>query len=269
MNAALSIRNVSKRYDGGVLAVDRWSLDVAAGEFVAIVGPSGCGKTTLLNAIAGFDGITEGTIDFDGTTIAGPGIKPKPSPQRAVVFQRSALLPWKTVAQNVAFGLGVQSREHPIRSLYRAKELLDRIGLRDVAHEYPARLSSGTLRRIEFVRAFVNDPPLLLLDEPFRALDTVTKSAMHEYLAHSLEEQRRTVLLVTHDITEAILLADRVVVSTARPAAVKRTFDIKLPRPRRSGITLRPEFELYRDAILGLVEAEARLAFESGELECV
>jgi len=269
VSAAISIDGVSKRYPGGVLAVDRWSLEIADGEFVAIAGPSGCGKTTLLNAIAGFDDITAGSIAVGGSTIAAPGLRPQPSPQRAVVFQRNALLPWKTVAQNVAFGLAMQGREHPLRSMYRAKELLAHVGLSDTAGEYPERLSSGTLRRIEFVRALANDPPLLLLDEPFRALDTVTKTSMHEYLAHLLEQRRRTVLLVTHDIDEAILLADRVVVSTARPASVKSVFDIRLPRPRRAGITLRPEFAHYRDAILELVEAEARHAFESGDLERV
>jgi NitT/TauT family transport system ATP-binding protein len=269
MNGAVSIQNVSKRYPGGVLAVEGWSLEIGDGEFVAILGPSGCGKTTLLNAIAGFDTITAGSIAFGGVTIAAPELQPRPSPDRAVVFQRSALLPWKTVVQNVAFGLAMQGREHPLRSMYRAKEMLAAVGLAACADDYPERLSSGTLRRIEFLRALANDPPLLLLDEPFRALDTVTKAAMHEHLAKQLEQRRRTVLLVTHDIDEAIFLADRVVVSTTRPASVKSIFDIRLPSPRRAGVEMRPEFAIYREAILEQVETEARRSFESAELERV
>jgi NitT/TauT family transport system ATP-binding protein len=270
LRGAIRMTAVSKVYASGgkpVHAIDRWSLDIGAGEFVAIVGPSGCGKTTLLKAIAGFESISSGQIVLDGRVVASSGSAGTPGPDRAVVFQRSALFPWMTVLQNVAFGFVMQRAHSAEESKVRAQALLGELDLSDIAGAYPGALSSGTLRRVEFVRALVNDPSVLLLDEPFRALDATTKEAMHEYLIDLLQKRRRTVLLVTHDIDEAVLLADRVVISTCRPARVKSTFAIELPHPRSAQSILGSDFAAYREAILDHVEQEAQAAFAAGERE--
>lgn len=267
---SISLRNVSKVYDPGgvnVVAVDDWSLEVAAGEFLVIVGPSGCGKTTLLNGLAGFDAITGGEIWLDDTLIASPTKMPKPGADRVVVFQNGALFPWKTVLQNVVYGPVVQRRLSREEATRQARDLLLRVGLSDVENEYPRKLSSGVQRRVELVRALINDPKVLLLDEPFRALDAMSKSVMHEYMLQLYDFARKTVFFITHDLDEAIFLADRVVVCTSRPAQVKQSLVIDLPRPRTYKVMATPAFLALKERVADAVHEEAQKAFALGERE--
>ena len=267
---ALSFRDVRKVYDPGgdeVVAIEALSLEIAAGEFVAIVGPSGCGKTTLLNAIAGFDRITAGEIRLDERVIASGKSLAPPGADRVVVFQSNALFPWKTVLENVAFGPLVQRRESPVAVRARARERLERAGLGDTAGDYPRRLSSGVQRRIEFVRALMNDPKVLLLDEPFRALDAMSKAVMHEHLLELFENAGTTVFFITHDLDEAILLADRVIISTSRPMSVKSSLTVDLPRPRDYRVVAGAAFAALKAQALTAVGEEAEKAFALGERE--
>ncbi|MBD5655755.1 MAG: ABC transporter ATP-binding protein [Candidatus Eremiobacteraeota bacterium] len=267
---AISLRNVNKVYTTGgtgVVAVDDWNLEVAAGEFVVVVGPSGCGKTTLLNGLAGFDTITGGEIRLDDTLIASPTKMPKPGSDRVVVFQNGALFPWKTVLENVTYGPLVQRKTTREEVIGRARDLLLRVGLSDVADAYPQKLSSGVQRRVELIRALINDPKVLLLDEPFRALDAMSKSVMHEYMLQLYDYARKTVFFITHDLDEAIFLADRVVVCTSRPARVKQSLVIDLPRPRTYKIMATPEFLALKERVAGAVHEEAQKAFALGERE--
>ena len=267
---AISLRAVRKVYDPGrldVVAVDGWTLDVASGEFLAVVGPSGCGKTTLLNGIAGFDPITGGEILLDGETIASARGSARPSADRVVVFQNGALFPWKTVVENVAYGPIVQRRLSRPLALDEARSLLQRVGLGEVADAYPSRLSSGVQRRVEMVRALINDPKVLLLDEPFRALDAIAKSVMHEELLKLYDATKKTIFFITHDLDEAILLADRVVVSTTRPARVKHILAIDLPRPRSYRMMASAAFLDLKRSVADAVHEEAEKAFRRGERE--
>ncbi len=267
---AISLRGVGKVYDPdglATVAVDDWTLEIANGEFVVVVGPSGCGKTTLLNGIAGFDPITRGEIVLDGETIASPSRSKRPGSDRIVVFQNGSLFPWKTVVDNVAYGPVVQRRMSRGQALQEARTLLERVGLGDVADAYPRKLSSGVQRRVEMMRALINDPKVLLLDEPFRALDAIARSVMHEELLKLYDATKKTVFFITHDLDEAIFLADRVVVSTSRPARVKRVLPIDLPRPRTHLIIASPEFLALKRQIADAVHEEAEKAFRLGEPE--
>ncbi len=267
---AISLRHVSKVYDPSgvnVVAVDDWNLEVAAGEFLVVVGPSGCGKTTLLNGLAGFDPITGGEIWLDDTLMASPTKAMKPGSDRVVVFQNGALFPWKTVLQNVVYGPIVQRKVGREEATRQARDLLARVGLSDVENEYPRKLSSGVQRRVELVRALINDPKVLLLDEPFRALDAMSKSVMHEYMLQLYDFARKTVFFITHDLDEAIFLADRVVVCTSRPARVKQSLVIDLPRPRTYKVMATPEFLALKERVADAVHEEAQKAFALGERE--
>ena len=267
---AVSLRSVGKVYaapGGDVVAVEDWTLEIGAGEFVAVVGPSGCGKTTLLNGIAGFDPITSGEIVLDGKRIASAAVPAKPGADRVVVFQNGALFPWKTVVDNVAYGPIVQRRSSRAEALRDARTLLARVGLRDVADAYPSRLSSGVQRRVEMVRALINEPKILLLDEPFRALDATSKAVMHEELLKLYDASHTTVFFITHDLDEAIFLADRVVVSTTRPARVKAILRVDLPRPRDFRMTASSDFLALKAQVADVVHQEAEKAFRRGERE--
>lgn len=269
---ALSIRHVYKTYEphgAPVEALRDCSMEVKAGEFVAIVGPSGCGKSTLLNAVAGFDTVTEGEIYLDGRLLAASHVAPRPGPDRVVVFQHGALFPWKTVLENVSYGPIRQKTLTRERAEQRAIDFLRRSGggLEAVAGSYPAQLSSGMQRRVEIVRALLNEPRVLLLDEPFRAMDTVSKAAMHRHLLDMYHVSRKTIFFITHDLEEAIYLADTVIVMTTRPGMVKQAIEVKLPRPRMPRMLLSREYlELKREAAESVHE-EARKAFERGERE--
>jgi ABC-type nitrate/sulfonate/bicarbonate transport system ATPase subunit len=266
----LSIRDVCKTYDpngASVEALRGCSLEVEAGAFVAIVGPSGCGKSTLLNMIAGFDTVSSGEVYMDEQLLAAPHLLPRPGPDRVVVFQNGALFPWKTVLQNVSYGPVRQKILTRTQAQKKAVELLRQCGLEAVTGSYPAQLSSGMQRRVEIARALMNDPKVLLLDEPFRAMDTVSKTTMHQHLLNMYRMSRKTVLFITHDLEEAIYLADRVVVMTTRPGTIKLVINVKLQRPRHPKMLFSKEYLTLKQEAAESVHEEARKAFERGERE--
>lgn len=267
----LSIRNVGKIYDpqgARVVAVQRTSLEIDPGDFVAIVGPSGCGKSTLMNIIAGFDNVTEGEVLLDGQPLATATAPPKPGPDRVVVFQNGALFPWKTVLENVMYGPVVQKKLTREEAERKAMDVLARCGgLDKVASAYPPQLSSGMQRRVEIVRALINEPKILLLDEPFRAMDTVSKTVMHEHLLEMYRVCRKTIVFITHDLEEAIYLADKVVVMTSRPGTIKSTINVDLPRPRTREMMMGAQYLALKAQAIAGVHEEAKKAFERGERE--
>jgi NitT/TauT family transport system ATP-binding protein len=208
-----------------VLALDDMTIDVAPGEFVAIVGPSGCGKTTFLNIVAGFEPPTAGEISVDGRPVTGPG------PDRGVVFQDYALFPWLNVLNNVRYGLrerGVPKRE----AAEVAFRWLHQVGLDEFGDQYPHELSGGMRQRVALIRVLVNEPKILLMDEPFAALDALTRTALQKELVTLWERTAQTVIYVTHNVEEAIFLADRVVIMSRRPSKISHVVEIDLPRPR-------------------------------------
>ncbi|MBA2517037.1 MAG: ABC transporter ATP-binding protein [Solirubrobacterales bacterium] len=268
---AISIRHLTKIYDPegvNVMAVDDCSMEIGGGEVCMIVGPSGCGKTTLLNAIAGFHSITEGEIFLDGELLCGPG-KPiaKQAADRIVVFQNGALFPWMTLADNVAYGPVVQRRMPKEQALERARVMLAEAGLGSVAEKFPGEVSSGMARRAEIVRALINDPKVLLLDEPYRAMDALTKSIMHESLLEMYDRTKVTMYFITHDLEEAIFLGDRVYIMTTRPCRVKKVLHVNLPRPRDYHVLSSEQFRLLVEETSEAVHEEAIKAFRAGERE--
>jgi NitT/TauT family transport system ATP-binding protein len=253
-----------------VAAVQDFSLDIGAGELHVIVGPSGCGKSTLLGAVAGFTDITSGQIDLNGQLLCGPG-RPTAAigPDRVVVFQDSTLFPWLTVADNIGYGLVAQRRLSRRDAAGIARGRLQEIGLGDIASSYPGELSSGVQRRVEILRALVMEPAVLLLDEPFRGMDAISRSAMHDALLQIYDRSAVTVLFITHDIEEAVYLGTRVTLMTTRPGRVKTTIDIDLDRPRGRGIITAPHFRELVGEVSDAVRDEARRAFDAGEREMV
>ncbi len=267
---SLSIRNLRKVYDpdgGGVVALDRFALEIPSGQFCAIVGPSGCGKTTLLNILAGFENPSSGEVVMDGEVLAGVGKQLVPGSDRMVVFQQDALFPWRTVLWNVTCGPVLQGRLPRARAEACAREFLSRVGLNGVENRYPNELSGGMKRRVEIVRALLNEPKVLFLDEPFRAMDTLTKSVMHECLLEIYDLVKKTVFFITHDLEEAIFLADRVVVMTTRPGRIKKVIAVDLPRPRSHRIVSSAQFGRLKQEAIDAIHEEARKAFEAGERE--
>lgn len=268
---AIHIRDVVKSYaarEGNVLAVDHCSLDIAPGEICAVVGPSGCGKTTLLGALAGFHDIDSGSIHVDGQLLCGPG-RPRAEvgPDRMVVFQNGSLFPWKTNLENVAFGPIVQGRMRRRDALDKAAGLLAEAGLSDAMHSFPGETSSGARRRVEIARAMMTDPTLLLLDEPFRALDALTRSVMHEALLEAHARRPVTLFFITHDLHEAVFLGHRLVVMTARPCRPKHILEVDLPAPRTASVVTTPRFRALVHEAAALVHEEARRAFEANDRE--
>ena len=268
---AISIRNVTKIYDPegvNVLAVDNCSLEIGAGEVCMIVGPSGCGKTTLLNAIAGFHSVTFGEIRLDGEVLCNEQ-QPLASQgaDRVVVFQNGALFPWKTLGDNVAYGPMVQGTLSKSEAREKARDMLAEAGLVDVADKFPGEVSSGMARRAEIVRALINNPKVLLLDEPYRAMDALTKSIMHEALLEMYDRTKVTIFFITHDLEEAIFLGDRAVVMTTRPCRVKTIVDVKIPRPRDYHLLSSEMFRVLVEEAKDAVHEEALKAFEAGERE--
>lgn len=269
----LALHAVGKAYRTGgaaVVAVEDFSLDVAAGELHVIVGPSGCGKSTLLGAIAGFTSITSGRIELDGQLLCGPGKYTSDiGPDRVVVFQDSTLFPWFTVAENVGYGLVAQRRMSRRDAAGVAVARLRDVGLAEVANSYPGELSSGLQRRVEILRALVMEPAVLLLDEPFRGMDAISRSAMHDALLQIYDKSAVTVLFITHDIEEAVYLGGRVTVMTTRPGRAKTTIDIDLERPRTPDLITEPYFRELVGEVSEAVRDEARRAFNAGEREMV
>jgi NitT/TauT family transport system ATP-binding protein len=268
---ALRIDGAVKLYDpegARILAVDHCTFDVAAGEICMIVGPSGCGKTTLLSAIAGFHGLDGGAIYLDDELLCGPGRPKAPiGSDRIVVFQNGALFPWKTNLENVAFGPIVQKRLRRAEAYDKARHLMAEAGLEGHEHQYPGEVSSGLRRRVEIVRALMNDPTVLLLDEPYRALDALTKSVMHEALLETHRRTGITIFFITHDLEEAIFLGHRVVVMTARPCRPKQILDIDIPYPRDYTVLTGKRFRELAADISAAVDEEALKSFERGEKE--
>ena len=202
-----------------------------------IVGPSGCGKTTLLNAVAGFHSITSGTILLDGVQLCGEGRpQAKPGPDRVVVFQNGALFPWKTILDNLIFGPLMQRKMSKANAIDKARGLLSQAGLNGCEDAYPGQISSGMRRRAEIARALMNDPAVLLFDEPYRALDALTRSVMHDALLRMHDSDPVTILFITHDIEEAVLLGHRVIVMTARPCKPRLVIDVDIPFPRDKSV---------------------------------
>ena len=268
---AIRIDQVVKVYDPGgaaILAVDHCSLDIRPAEICMIVGPSGCGKTTLLNAIAGFHSIDSGSIYLDDKLLCGPG-QPKadPGPDRIVVFQNGALFPWKTNLENVAFGPIMQGSLSPKVAYEKARGMMADAGLSGTEHNYPGEISSGVRRRVEIVRALMNDPKVLLLDEPYRALDSLTKSVMHEALLEIYYRNQVTIFFITHDLEEAIFLGHRVVIMTTRPCRPKKILEVDIPHPRSYEVLTAPRFRELMDEAIEAVHEEAAKAFAAGEKE--
>ena len=268
---ALSIKNVTKVYDPegvNVLAVDDCSMEIAGGEVCMIVGPSGCGKTTLLNAIAGFHSVTEGSIHLDGELLCGPS-KPlaDQGADRMVVFQHGALFPWKTLQENVAYGPMVQKVLAPREAMDKASTMLAEAGLGSFLTKYPGEVSSGMARRAEIVRALINDPKVLLLDEPYRAMDALTKQIMHESLLETYDRTGVTIFFITHDLEEAIFLGDKVHIVTTRPCQLKKTVEVKIPRPRSYETQSSEAFRKLLEEVNDAVHEEAVKAFQAGERE--
>jgi NitT/TauT family transport system ATP-binding protein len=256
----IEIHGVHKEFVKGerrVLALQDIDLTVAQHEFVAILGPSGCGKSTLLNMVAGFDHPTRGTVKVEGEAIV------EPSPRRCVVFQEPALFPWLTVMDNVVFG--PKTRRQPAAEYRpRAAQIIEQVGLRGFEASYPAELSGGMRQRVGIARVLIMEPRVLLMDEPFGSLDAQTRSLMQELLLELWQRHQQTVLFITHDIEEALLLADRVCVMTARPGRIKKSIPVPMPRPRSIELTLSPEFNALRREVLDLIREESvRAAMET------
>ena len=231
-------------------AVDGVDLEVRDGEFVAIVGPSGCGKTTFLNAVDGLLPIAGGSLTLDGQEITKPGR------DRAMVFQQPGLLPWRTVLGNVIFGVEAQGTMPKGEAEAQAKQRIELVGLSGFEDAYPSELSGGMQQRVNLARALLTDPEMLLLDEPFAALDAQTREMMQLELLKIWNRDRKTALFITHDIKEAIYLSDRVFVFTKRPGRVKTVVDIKLPRPRDLRVKRDPVFLQYEDEIWESIQEE-------------
>lgn len=267
----ISIRNVSKIYDPektAVAAVLDCSIEIAPGELHVICGPSGCGKTTLLNAIAGFHSITSGEIYLDNELLCGPG-KPQATPgaDRVVVFQNGALFPWKTVIDNITYGPIIQGRMKKEEARDVARDKMVMAGLSGLEDCYPGELSSGMARRVEIVRALVNDPAVLLLDEPFRGMDDLTKSIMHESLLEIYDQTQVTFLIITHDVEEAVFLGSNISVMTTRPGRIKRSIAVDISRPRDYRVLTTDRFRSLMSEVVDAVHDEAQKAFEAGERE--
>ena len=252
----VTITNVSRMFtkeDGTTVhALDNVNLDVQNREFICIIGPSGCGKTTFLRILAGLDFPSSGTITLDDVPIKGPG------PKRGMVFQEYSLFPWRSVVDNVTFGLeicGTNKKE----ARHIAMSYLELVGLSKFAKSYPNELSGGMKQRVAIARALVNDPKVLLMDEPFGAVDAQTRNRLQQELLKIWERDKKTVLFITHSVDEAVFLADRVVVFTARPGRIKEIFDINLKRPRdRTSV----EANIAREKLLSSLGTEIKKATE-------
>jgi NitT/TauT family transport system ATP-binding protein len=268
--SALSIRHVGKVYmsrQGWTEALDDCSLDVPARGFSVLVGPSGCGKTTLLNIVAGFDSLTQGDVSLGQELIAAPGSTLRPGPDRLVVFQHGGLFPWMTVIENVCYGPIIQKKAEATEAREMARRMLAGVGLSGIEETYPEDLSGGMRRRVEIIRALINRPKVLLMDEPFRALDALTKSVMHEFLLRLYDQEPYTIFFITHDLIEAIYLGDTVSVMTTRPGRIKCVVEIELPRPRSHRVLTSQEFLNYKARVTEAVHEEAVKAFLAGERE--
>lgn len=257
----ITIRNVTKTFpgrEGGLefRALDNVSLDIAPGEFVALVGPSGCGKSTLLDLVAGLAEPTSGELLLGGTAITGPGL------DRGVVFQQYALFPWRTAQANIEFGLEIKGIGRRKRA-ERAREVLELVGLTRFAKHYPHELSGGMRQRVAIARSLAYEPEVLLMDEPYAALDAQTREALQSDLRDIWERTGTTILFITHGIDEAIFLGQRVAVMTSQPGRIKTIIPIELANRDVDDLRSTPNFVAYRRQIWGLLHDEVRKAFEA------
>lgn len=247
----IQINDVQKIYPADGLgaktteAIHHVSATIHPGEFVALIGPSGCGKSTLLRILAGLDVPTEGTVVVDGNQILGP------SRERGLVFQDATLYPWLTIAENVRFGLKL---DHQKDTDAKVQEFIDLVGLTGFEDQYPSQLSGGMQQRVAIARALINYPKILLFDEPFGALDAFTRMRLHDQLINIWQKRKLTTVIVTHDVEEAVYLADRVFTMTPRPAILKEIVPVSLPHPRDRNS---PEFIALKEKVLGILNFKA------------
>lgn len=251
---SVEIHEVTRRFtrdDGeSVLALDNVSLSIGDDEFISFVGPSGCGKTTLLRIIAGLDQATAGDVQVDGNPIVGPG------PKVGMVFQEYSLFPWRSVLDNIAFGPQMKGISKKDR-YQSARTFIELVGLQQFEKSYPYELSGGMRQRVAIARALANDPDLLLMDEPFGALDAQTRNKMQAELLTIWERSKKTIVFVTHSVDEAVFLSDRIVVMSPRPGRIKTVVPVSIPRPRDRTAH---EFGILRKDVLSLIEESSRQA---------
>jgi NitT/TauT family transport system ATP-binding protein len=253
----LSVKNLDVSFVSPELhqlfrAIDDVSIEIKEGEFVSIVGPSGCGKTTFLNVVAGLQKANSGAVSINGRSITGPG------QDRTVVFQKPSLFPWKSVARNIIYGLELKGIKRKA-ALDLAEPYMKMVKLEDFRDYLPYQLSGGMQQRVNLARALVCEPEVLLLDEPFAALDAITREDMQNELLALWEQTRKTVLMVTHQIDEAVLLSDRVIIFTARPATVAEEILIPFARPREPGLRADAQFEYISKKIWGLIHTTMKI----------
>ncbi len=254
----ISIKEVTKTFSGKrgeVTALQDLSMDVQEGEFLVIVGASGCGKTTLLNLVAGFERPTHGAIFLDGEPVTGI------TPECGMIFQQYALFPWKTVQENVEFGMKMKRMPKEQR-VERAARFIDMVGLKGFEKSYPHHLSGGMKQRVSIARSMANNPKVMLLDEPFAALDAMTRQVLQEQLVRIYEKHRKTILFITHSIDEALLLSSRIMVMTARPGRIAQEIVNDLPHPRNADVQLSNRYMELKRTIWDSVQAEVMKSME-------
>ena len=257
------LRDVGQVYKRGQqheIILRKCSFDITPGKLTVLLGPSGCGKSTLIKLIAGYEKPTLGSITIDGSPVKGPGC------DRTVVFQETALFPWMTLRENIMFG-PVEQGSDKKQAAEQATKLLAKVGLKGFENKYPDQVSGGMQRRAEVARAFINNPKVMILDEPFRGLDHMSRGLMQEYYSALFEETRMTTLFVTSEVDEAIFLADRIVVLSYKPTDVKAVIDVPLPRPRQFHMLTSKTYGDLKEHILGLLYEEALKGFAAGSIE--
>ena len=259
--ALLEVKNLTKSFGLGPLrqrVLENCSFGLQPERLTVLIGPSGCGKSTLVNILAGYETPDGGEVKLFGGPVSGP------SAERLVVFQETALFPWMTTFQNVIYGPLVQRSKAREEIEADAVVLLEHVGLKDFKDKYPSQLSGGMQRRAELARAIINNPKLMMLDEPFRGLDAMTRELMQEYFLKLYESRRQSVFFVTSEIEEAIFLADQLLIMSNRPGQIIKTLNVDLPRPRTASMLISTEYLRYKDEALEVLHSEAVKAFAEG-----